>query len=108
MDGMEQQEVCVKICAKGGQFTVELENEAEEQAEQGVPGAEPTLPAMTTSLDGQDEGAEQEQVFASIDEALQAAKVLLMGDVAQSQEEAKQSMLAGYKNAGNIGMRRMR
>ncbi|MFA6972394.1 MAG: hypothetical protein WC208_13495 [Gallionella sp.] len=100
---MEPQEVCVKICAKGGQFTVELENEAEEQGEQEA--TEPTLPAMTTSLDGQNEGAEQEQVFPSVDEALQAAKTLLMGAAAQSPEDAKNSMMAGYNKAGNIGMR---
>ncbi len=100
MDEMGQQDevLCVKICkTSDGQFSVETEGQAEEEQE----GA---LPAMTTSLDGQDEGGEQKQVFATVDEALQAARDILSAGE-QSPEEAKNSIMAGYNKAGNIGMR---
>lgn len=109
--------ICVEIelDTDTQQFKVELCEPKDEMAEGAMPGmteapadngAAPEKPQMTTTLDGQAPSDESgEQTFASVEEALQAAKALLLGDQAQSPEEAKMSMAKGYAKAGNLGMR---
>lgn len=97
-----------KVCIYAlddGTFSVELDQEGDEAQE----GMTPEVPASPTDMQEDAQEGESEQVFASVDEALDAARALL-GDTTDPMSdkplmEGEADFVAGFKQArGGAGM----
>lgn len=61
-------------------------------------------PPKDEAMPGEDAGEPAGQAFGSLADAMQAATVILSKGGQQSPDQARQSVMAGYKKAGNRPM----
>lgn len=94
-----------KVCIYAlddGSFSVEMEQEGAEGME-----SPDEMPASPTDMQEDAAEGEYEQVFASVDEALDAARTILAGDTTTDKPmiEGEADFVAGFKQArGGEGM----
>lgn len=102
-----------KVCVYAlddGTFSVELEPQGMEKAAMGAGGAmPPEVPASPMDMQEDAAEGESEQVFMTVDEALEAARTLLAGDTTTGTDkplmEGEADFVAGFKQArGGEGM----